>query len=150
MMQVILLENVRNLGHIGDTVNVKPGYGRNYLVPLGKAAPATKENVELFQARRAEFEKKAKEAFTIAQARSDKLAELSVFISAKSSDEGKLFGSIGVRDIADAVTAAGVELHKSEVLLPAGPIRELGEFEIKVLLHSELSGMVKVKIIAEV
>lgn len=148
-MQVILLEKVGRLGNLGDQVNVKPGYGRNYLIPYGKAVAATKENIAEFERRRAELEAAAAERRAAAEARAAKLAELVVTIAANAGDEGKLFGSIGTRDIADAVTAAGVEVHKSEVRLPNGVIREVGEFEVTIQLHSDVSQEVKLRVVAE-
>lgn len=126
-MQVILLENIRNLGQLGDSVSVANGYGRNFLLPKGKAVPATKDNVEKFEARRAELETKAAEILAAAQARADQVTELNVTIEAHSGDEGKLFGSVGTKDIADAVSAAGVALEKQEVRLPNGALRNTGD-----------------------
>lgn len=148
-MEVILLEKVANLGALGDKVKVKPGYGRNYLVPYGKAVPASEENIKAFEARRAELEKAAEERLAEAQARAEQLNELAVTITAKAGDEGKLFGSVGVRDIADAITAAGTEVNKSEVRLPEGPLRTTGEFDVELHLHSDVSVQVKVSIVAE-
>lgn len=149
-MEVILLENVANLGTLGDKVNVRPGYGRNFLLPQKKAVPATKENVEMFEARRAELEKAAAEALAAAQARAEKLAELGqVTIRAQAGDEGKLFGSVAVADIADAVSSAGIELEKREVTLPEGPIRLIGEYEIELQLHAEVLQSIKVIVEAE-
>lgn len=149
-MQVILLEKVRNLGALGDQVNVRSGYGRNFLIPQGKAVPATPANVEHFQEKRAELEKKAADQLAAAQARLASLVALErVVIPAKAGDEGKLFGSIGTRDIADAVSAAGVELQKSEVLLPNGALRSVGEFEIQVQVHSDVMGEITISIVAE-
>lgn len=148
-MEVILLENVNNLGSLGDKVNVRPGYGRNFLIPQGKAVSATEENVAAFEARRAELEKAAAEALAAAQARADKLEGLSVTIPQKAGDEGKLFGSVGTQDIADACVAAGVEVAKSEVRMPTGAIREVGEFDIDIQLHGDVTATVKVVIVAE-
>ena len=148
-MEVILLEKVGKLGGLGDKVNVKAGYGRNYLVPYGKAVPATKANVESFEARRAELEKAAAEKLAAAEARAEKLNELELSIVAKAGDEGKLFGSIGTRDIADAIVAAGAEADKTEVRLPEGVIRSTGEFEIDVQLHSDVTATVKLSVTAE-
>jgi large subunit ribosomal protein L9 len=149
-MQVILLENIGNLGGLGDTVEVKPGYGRNFLIPKGKAVPATKENVAEFEARRADLEKAAAEALAAAQARGEKLAEVGVVtITANAGDEGKLFGSIGTRDIADAVTAAGCEIDKSEVRLPEGALRETGEYVVAVQVHPEVMIDVTVAVVPE-
>ncbi|MFL0798119.1 MAG: 50S ribosomal protein L9 [Cellvibrionaceae bacterium] len=149
-MQVILLEKVGKLGAVGDQVNVKAGFGRNFLIPFGKAVPATKENVADFEARRAELEAAAAEKIGTATARAEKLAELaSVTIAANAGDEGKLFGSIGTRDIADAITAAGAEVAKAEVRLPEGALREVGEFDVAIQLHSDVQQTIKVVIEAE-
>jgi large subunit ribosomal protein L9 len=149
-MEVILLENVANLGNLGDKVTVRPGYGRNYLVPQKKAVPASKENVEMFEARRAELEKAAAEALAVAQVRGEQIANLAqVVIKAQAGEEGKLFGSVAVADIADAVTAAGVELEKREVNLPEGPIRQTGEYEVELQLHAEVTQPIKVIVEAE-
>lgn len=149
-MEVILLERIRNLGVLGEKVKVKPGYGRNYLVPHGKAVYATTANIEKFEARRAELEKAEAEHLQAAQARQAKLEALGVItISSKAGEEGKLFGSVGTRDIAEAVTTAGVELCKSEVHLPAGALRQVGEYEIEIELHSDVRSMVKINIVPE-
>lgn len=148
-MQVILLEKVGKLGDLGDQVSVKAGFGRNFLIPYGKAVPATAANIADFQARRAELEAAAAEKRGVAQARAAKLAELTLTIGANAGDEGKLFGSIGTRDLADAITAAGVEVNKSEVRLPTGVIREVGEFEIDIQLHSDVTQTVKLLVVAE-
>ncbi len=143
-MEVILLENVKNLGGLGDKVNVKSGYGRNFLLPSGKAVPATEDNLKAFEARRAELEKTAAETLAVAQVRADKLIDKTVTIKARSGDEGKLFGSVGTTDIAGALTADGVEVLKSEVAMPAGAIRQIGEYDIAINLHSDLSCTIKV------
>ncbi len=148
-MQVILLEKVGKLGNLGDEVSVKSGFGRNYLIPYGKAVPATKDNVAQFEARRSELEAAAAEKKAAAEARAAQLAELSLTIEANAGDEGKLFGSIGTRDIADLVTAKGVEINKSEVRLPEGVIRDLGEYEVTIQLHSEVSQAIKLAVIQE-
>jgi large subunit ribosomal protein L9 len=148
-MNVILLEKVGKLGNVGDQVAVKAGFGRNFLIPQGKAIPATKANIADFEARRAELEAAAAEKKAAAEARAEKLAELAVTIEANAGDEGKLFGSIGTRDIAEAITAAGVEVAKSEVKLPEGALREVGEFEIDIQLHSEVIQAVKLSVVAE-
>ena len=147
-MEVILLEKVGKLGGIGDKVQVKAGYGRNYLIPQGKAAFATSANVAELEARRAELEKAANEKLAEATGRAEKLAEIgTITIAANAGEEGKLFGSIGSRDIADAVTAAGVEIVKSEVKLPEGALRDLGDFEIDIQLHSEV--IQKIQVVVE-
>jgi large subunit ribosomal protein L9 len=148
-MQVILLEKIRNLGELGDSVTVANGYGRNFLLPQGKAVPATKDNTEKFEARRAELEKKAAEELAAAQARAAKIAEVTVTIEAHSGDEGKLFGSIGTKDIAEAASAAGVALDKQEVRLPNGALRNTGEFEIDVNLHTDVTTTLKVVIVGQ-
>ena len=148
-MEVILLEKIANVGNLGDKVNVKAGYGRNFLIPFGKAAPATKDNLEAFEARRAELEKAAAEALASAEARAEKLAELEVTLASKAGDEGKLFGSIGARDLADAIVAAGVEVNKSEIRLPVGALRMVGEYDVAVHLHTDVDATVKVNVVAE-
>jgi large subunit ribosomal protein L9 len=148
-MEVILLEKVGKMGGLGDKVNVKAGYGRNYLVPFGKAVPATKDNIESFEARRAELEKAAAEKLAAAEARAEQLNALELTIVAKAGDEGKLFGSIGTRDIAETIVAAGAEADKSEVRLPEGVIRTIGDFEIDVQLHSDVTASVKLAVVAE-
>jgi large subunit ribosomal protein L9 len=148
-MEVILLEQVENLGGIGDKVKVKPGYGRNYLIPQGKATPATPENLAAFEAKRAELEAKAAEDLAGAQARADKVAELKLVIPVKAGSEGKLFGSIGTIDIADAAERAGVELARSEIRLPEGPIRVVGEHTVEIHLHTDVNVEVPVIIEAE-
>ena len=148
-MDVILLDKVGRLGQIGDKVAVKAGFGRNYLIPQGKAIPATEDNLRDFEARRAELEAAANEKLGSARARAEQLAELSVTIAANAGEEGKLFGSVGTKDIADAVTAAGVEVAKSEVRLPEGTLREVGEYEIDVQLHADVTQTFKLTIVAE-
>lgn len=148
-MDVILLEKVGKLGGIGDQVAVKAGFGRNFLLPQGKAIPATPENVKEFEARRAELEAAAAEKLSGAEARAAKLADVSVTIAANAGDEGKLFGSVGTRDIAEAITKAGVEVSKAEVKLPQGAIREIGEYEIDVQVHAEVTQTVKLSVVAE-
>ncbi|AIY63813.1 50S ribosomal protein L9 [Pseudoalteromonas piratica] len=149
-MQVILLDKIGNLGALGDQVSVKAGYARNFLFPKGKAVPATKANIESFEARRAELEAKVAEELAAAQARGEKLEALAeVTLVSKAGDEGKLFGSIGTRDIADAISAVGLEVAKSEVRLPNGTIRETGEFDVAIQLHSEVTTTIKVIVIAE-
>ena len=148
-MEVILLEKVQNLGELGDKVNVKPGYGRNYLVPSGKATPATPENIAQFEQRRAELEKAQVERMGAAEGRAGQLRDVSVTIQAKAGNEGKLYGSVGTREIADAVTATGVELEKHEVLLPDGALRETGEHEVALHLHSDIDVTIKVVVEAE-
>ena len=148
-MKLILLQKVVNLGSLGDKVDVKPGYGRNFLVPFGKAVPATAANVAAFEAKRAEYEAKADAVLSAAQARLAGFEEASVTITANASTEGKLFGSVGARDIAEAFTAAGKKLEKSEVVMSEGPIRRTGEFEVTVHLHADVETKVKVIVAPE-
>ncbi|MEC8021491.1 MAG: 50S ribosomal protein L9 [Pseudomonadota bacterium] len=148
-MDVILLERVRNLGNLGDEVSVKNGYGRNFLIPQGKAVRATAANREVFESRRAELEAQAAGQLKAAEDRAAGLAELAVTIAARASDEGKLFGSVGSREIADAVTEAGQEVSKDEVLLPVGPLRSIGEFTVDLQLHSDVTASVTVNVIPE-
>lgn len=149
-MQIILLDKIANLGGLGDKVTVKSGYARNFLFPKGKAVPATKVNVDKFEHRRAELEARIAEQHAAAQARADKITALGeVTIASPAGDEGKLFGSVGTRDIAAAITAAGVEVTKSEVKLPVGTLREIGEFEIDLQIHSDVTATIKLVIIQE-
>lgn len=148
-MEVILLEKVANLGNLGDKVNIKGGYARNFLLPQGKATVATAENVAAFEARRAELEKAAAEKKAAAEARAAQLSELVVTLGAHVGDEGKLFGSIGTRDIAEAVSAAGYPLEKAEVRLPNGALRNTGEFDVAVHLHTDVETTLKLIIVAE-
>jgi len=148
-MEVILLDKVGKLGNIGDKVTVKAGYGRNFLLPQGKAVAANAKNIADFETRRAGLEAAAAAKKADAEARAAKLAELTVTIAANAGDEGRLFGSIGTRDIAEAITAAGVEVTKAEVRLPQGALREVGEFDIDVQLHSEVTQAVKLVVVAE-
>ena len=143
-MKVILQERVTNLGNVGDQVNVKAGYARNFLFPRDKALPATANNILVFEKRRAELEKMAAEVFAAAQVRAASFEGYVVTLSAAASEEGKLFGSIGPRDIAKAVTASGKALEKSEVEMPEGPIRALGEYAITVHLHGEVHAKITV------
>ncbi len=148
-MEVILLEKVSKLGDLGDKVNVKSGFGRNYLVPQGKAVAATENNVSKFEERRAELEASAVSKLSEAQARAVQLNELELSVVAKAGDEGKLFGSIGTRDIADAISSSGVVVVKSEVRLPEGAIRTTGEFEINLQLHPEVNATIKLNVVGE-
>ena len=147
-MDVILLEKVENLGQLGEKVSVKPGFGRNYLIPSGKAVPATRENLAEFEARRAELEKQAAEELAAAEARKEKLEALSVTITRKAGDEGRLFGSVGNADIAEAVTAAGIELDRKEVRL-ATPFNMTGEYDVNLHLHTDVDATVKLIIAPE-
>lgn len=147
-MQVILLEKIRNLGKLGDKVNVKSGYGRNFLIPQGKAVSATEENLKKFEARRVELEKAELESLNKAKTRGDAIEKLGqVTINAKAGDEGKLFGSIGTKDIANALINANCAVEKREIILPQGSIRMTGEYEVFVQLHSDLRVPVKVNIV---
>ncbi len=148
-MEVILLEKIENLGGLGDKVTVKSGYGRNYLVPTGRAIPATQENLAAFEARRAELEKEAAAVLATAEARKAKIEALNVSIPAKAGDEGRLFGSVGTVDIAEAVNAAGVELERREIRLPEGPFHVVGDFEVQIHLHSDVDTTLKLSIVAE-
>jgi large subunit ribosomal protein L9 len=143
-MELILLEKVQNLGDLGDLVKVKAGFGRNYLVPQGKAALATKENLERFEARRAELEAAAKDKLGQALARQSGLVDLVVEVTANASDEGNLYGSIGTREIATAAAALGHEINKSEIIMGEGPIRTVGEFDVVVHLHTDVEAVIKV------
>ena len=148
-MQLILLQKVTNLGNLGDKVDVKPGYGRNFLVPKGKAVPATAANLASFETRRAEYEAKAQANLGEAEARRTKLQDASVTIYANASTEGKLYGSVGPRDIAEALTKLGMPVEKSEVVMGEGALRHIGEFEVLVHLHADVEIPVKVIVQAE-
>ena len=149
-MELILLQKVTNLGVLGDKVSVKPGYGRNFLVPQGKAVPATAANLAEFEAKRADYEAKAKAVHDDAEARAAKLEGASVTITANAATEGKLFGSVGPREIAEALTKQlGVEVNKSEVVMGEGPLRHTGEFEVLVHLHADIDTTVKVVVVPE-
>jgi large subunit ribosomal protein L9 len=149
-MNVILLERIRNLGDLGEEVGVKPGFARNFLIPQGKAVRATAANRQVFEGRRSELERVSQDRLVAAQARAEKLTNVQVTITAKAGEEGKLYGSVGTQDIADAVSAAqGVEVVKSEVRLPTGVIRVIGEYEIDLHLHSDVTVTVKVIVVPE-
>ena len=148
-MEIILLEKIPNLGGLGDKVSVKPGYGRNFLIPQGKAVIASAEKIEQFEQRRAELEKKAADTLAAAESRSATISALKVTITHKAGDEGRLYGSIGTRDIAEAVTAAGVAVEKSEVRLPMGPIRHIGDYEIGIQLHGDVVAILPLTVAAE-
>ena len=148
-MEVILLEKVGKLGGLGDKVNVKAGFGRNYLMPFGKAVPATAANLETFETRRAELEQAAGDKLAAAQARADELNEVELSVVAKAGDEGKLFGSIGTNDIADAISSAGIAVAKSEVRLPEGAIRATGEYSVAIQLHPEVTATVGIVVVGE-
>ncbi|WP_293264368.1 50S ribosomal protein L9 [Neptunomonas sp.] len=146
-MEVILLEKIGKLGALGDKVSVKSGFGRNYLFPQGKAVPATAVNVAKFEERRAELEATAAEKLNAANVRAEALSGLTVTIASKAGDEGKLFGSIGTRDISEAITAAGQAVDKSEVRLPEGALRHTGEFEVVLHLHAEVNATAIVSVV---
>jgi large subunit ribosomal protein L9 len=148
-MDVILLEKVANLGNLGDRVSVRSGYARNFLLPKGKATLATASNIERFEARRAELEKHAREQLSGAEGRKAKLEGFKLLITAKAGSEGKLFGSIGTADIAEAATAAGQPLARSEVRLPNGPLRSVGEHVVVVHLHTDVNVELPITIAAE-
>ena len=148
-MQVILLQRVVNLGKLGETVDVKAGYGRNYLIPQGKALPATEANIAKFEARRAELEAAEAAELEIARKRAESLADVNVIMRAKSGDEGKLFGSIGTRDIAEALTKSGLEVDRSEVKMPEGSFRQVGEYKVTIQLHHDITADILVSILSE-
>ena len=148
-MELILLEKVLNLGDLGDKVTVKPGYGRNYLVPSGKAMRATAANIAEFETRREELEKLALKKLSSAEERISALEGFEVILTANASEEGKLYGSIGPREIANAVTAKGINLEKSEVIMGEGPIRFTGDHDVLVHLHADVEAQIKVTVNAE-
>jgi len=148
-MNVILLERVQNLGDLGDQVSVKAGYGRNFLIPQGKAVSASKDNVAKFEARRAELEKAAAEKLVTAESRKASLETLEITITRQAGDEGKLFGSVGTHDIAEAITAAGAEVTRAEVRLSEGTLRQTGDYEVSIELHSDVQAIVKLSVVAE-
>jgi len=148
-MEVILLQKVANLGNIGDRVKVRSGFGRNFLLPQGKATLATPENVARFEARRAELERQAREHLSSASERAEAMKDFKLTIHAKAGTEGKLFGSIGTSDIAEAATRAGFNVERSEVRLPHGPLRMVGEHSVNLHLHADVDVPVHVTIVAE-
>ena len=148
-MEVILLERVTKLGDLGDQVRVKSGYARNYLLPQKKAVMATKANLANFETRRLELQTKADVKLRTALERADKINELDITLTAVAGEEGKMFGSIGTRDISEAAARAGVEVSKSEIRMPNGAIRELGEYDVVVQLHSEVNATIKIGVVAE-
>ncbi|MEW8490044.1 MAG: 50S ribosomal protein L9 [Candidatus Thiodiazotropha endolucinida] len=148
-MEIILLQKVDNLGDLGEKVNVKSGFGRNFLIPSGKAVPATEENVKIFEERRAELEKEAAEKLQAAEARKAKIDGMEISITCKAGDEGRLFGSVGTADITKAVTDNGVELAKKEVLLPNGAFRVAGKYEVNLHLHADVNATIKLTIVPE-
>jgi large subunit ribosomal protein L9 len=148
-MEVILLEKVANLGSLGDKVAVKSGYGRNYLIPHGKAVAATAKKIAEFESRRAELEKVAAEKLATAQERAEQLSKLNIVIAHKAGDEGRLFGSVGTQAIAEALTSAGTQVEKHEVRMPDGVIRHVGEYAVDIHLHSDVNVSVSIKVTAE-
>lgn len=148
-MNVILLDTVDNLGAVGDLVTVKPGYGRNFLLPTGKAALATKDNIAEFEARRADLEKASAADLNAAKARAELVQGMELIIPANVGSEGKLFGSVGPIDIAEAFAKVGVEAARSEIRMPDGPIHEVGDFTIGLHLHSEINVDIIVKVVAD-
>jgi large subunit ribosomal protein L9 len=149
-MEVILLEKIANLGNLGDKVKIKAGYGRNYLVPQGKAVPATAQKIAEFEARRAELENVAAERLAKAQAEAEKLGNMKIVITHKAGDEGRLFGSVGAHNIVEAVNAAGGNLEKQQIRLPYGTIRQVGDYDIDISLHSDVTVTLSIRIDPEV
>ncbi len=147
-MQVILLEKIRNLGNLGDKVNVKSGYGRNYLIPQSKAVFATDKNIELFEARRADLEKKAAQDLAQAQQRAAKLNDVTLVITAQASDEGKLYGSVSINEIKDALVARSIEISKREIIMSEGPIHSVGNYVVDLMLHSDVVASLQVEVVA--
>ena len=148
-MQVILLEKIGKLGDLGQQVNVKPGYGRNYLIPNGKAVPATPGNIEKFEAQRAELEKAQADSLAVAQGRAEQLNELEITLSRKVVSDDKLYGSVGISEIAAAIAESGLEVNKREISLPDGPFRSVGEHEVELRLHADVDARIKLVITAE-
>ena len=148
-MEVILLEKIANLGNLGDKVTIKSGYGRNYLVPQGKAVAATAKKIAEFEARRAELEKAAAEKLSAAQKLGNELSKLQITITHKAGDEGRLFGSVGTPNIAEAITAAGIDVEKQQIRLPHGAIRHIGDYPIDINLHSDVIVTLSIKIAPE-
>ncbi|MDI9819441.1 MULTISPECIES: 50S ribosomal protein L9 [unclassified Legionella] len=147
-MEVILLEKIRNLGNLGDKVNVKAGYGRNFLIPQSKAVFATDENIKRFEERRAELEKKAQQTLTQAEQRAAKLNDTTVAISAMASEEGKLYGSVGPNEIRDALKAKSIEVSKREIVMPEGPIHSVGDYAVEIHVHTDVIATLQVQIVA--
>lgn len=147
-MQVILLEKVKNLGSLGDVVDVKAGYGRNFLIPENKAVFATEANKTIFEGRRAELEKKAQQALAKAEQRAAQLNDVTITISVQATDEGKLYGSVAVGEIHDALAARSIEVNKREIVLPHGPLQEIGTYMVELHVHSEVIANLQVEIVA--
>ena len=148
-MEVILFDTVQNLGSVGDTVNVKPGFARNFLIPQGKAMPATPEALTAVEARRAELEQQEAEACDAAQAKAEKIEGMAVTVARKAGEEGKLFGSVGTADLVEAIAESGIEVTRHEVLLPDGALRQVGEYDVQVRLHSDVQAQIKVEVVGE-
>ena len=148
-MNVILLEKIGNLGDLGDEVSVKPGFARNYLLPQGKAVTADDENRTIFEGRRAELEASANEKLAEANTRAEKLVDKELSIAVKSGEEGRLYGSVGTQNIADALTADGIPVERSEIRMPEGVIRVLGEYDIAIQLHTDVTAQIKVVVVPE-
>ncbi len=146
-MEIILLKKVANLGNLGEKIDIRAGYGRNYLIPKGYAVPATADNLKRFEEHRAELEQQAAEAYAIADERRETLDGRSVTVARKAGDEGRLFGSVGAADIAEAATAMGIKLSKQELRLPTGPFRATGHYEVGVHLHPEINATLKIEIV---
>jgi len=147
-MEVILLEKVKNLGNLGAKVVVKAGYGRNYLIPQSKAVFATDKNIELFEQRRGELEKKAQQSFSSAEQRAAKFNDTTVVIPAQASDEGKLYGSVGPNEIKEALVARSIEVSKREIVMPEGPLHSVGQFTVEIHVHSDVIANLQVEIVA--
>lgn len=148
-MEVILLEDIRKLGNLGDRIKVKAGYGRNYLIPVGKAVPASPENIKEFESRRAELEQAQKDTLGVTMDRAEKLNATEIILTRIAGEEGRLFGSVSVTDIVEAVTALGVELSKNEVRLPTKALRAVGEYEVNIHLSAEIDAQIQVNIVAK-
>ena len=146
-MQVILMEKIAKLGQLGDVVKVKQGYGRNYLIPQGKAKRATESNIAEFEAKRAELEKHQAEVLAEARARAEKLEGFMVQITEKAGEDGRLFGSVGTIDIAEALQAQGFEVNRSEIRMPAGPLKQIGDFPLEVALHADVKATITVSVL---
>ena len=147
-MEVILLEKVRNLGSLGDKVKVKSGYGRNFLIPQNKAVFATEKSIAQFEQKRAELEKKAQNALSAAEQRAAKLNDTTLVVSAMASDEGKLYGSVGVNEIKDALTLRSIDVSKREIVMPEGPLHSIGNFVVEIHVHSDVIAHLQIEIIA--
>ena len=147
-MQVILLEKVRNLGGLGDKVNVKPGYGRNFLIPQAKAVFATNKNIEQFNLRRADLEKKAQVDFANAEQRAAKFNDITIIIAAQASDEGKLYGSVGANEVKEALQAKSLDVNKREIVMPEGPLHSVGQYIVEIHVHSDVIANLQVEVVA--